>query len=332
MTDVGLLDSDAGLQALAPEWVDLWRRVPVTTPFASPAWLLPWWRQFGTGAPRVAIQREQGRLVAVLPLYQLNEPGIRKLLPIGAGTSDHLDALLEPGVAVGPLLQAALDRGRADGVDACDLIEVPPASVLHGIKPAGWSMHWTPSEPCPVLQLPATVAELGGVVPGNTLRKLRMNRNRAERAGGFTIETTTAATAAGMFTDLVHLHQARWTAQGEAGVLSDPAVERWLRDSIPGLLSEGAIRLQSLRIKGIVAASCCALLAGQDRILFYMSGFDAAYAFVSPGSLLLAAMLEQAIAEGRREANFLRGRESYKYAWGAVDQLTMTCRLTPTPD
>lgn len=329
MTEVELLDSDAGLQALAPEWLDLWRRVPGTTPFASPAWLLPWWRQFGTGAPRVVIQREQGRLVAVLPLYQLDEPGVRKLLPIGAGTSDHLDALLEPSVAVGPLLQAALNGGRADGVDACDLIEVPPASALHGIEPVGWSMQWTPSEPCPTLALPATVAELPGVVPGNTLRKLRMNRNRAERAGGFTIETATPATAEAMFSDLVRLHQARWTAQGEAGVLSDPAVERWLYDAIPKLLTEGVVRLQSLRVEGVVAAACCALLAGQDRILFYMSGFDAAYAFVSPGSLLLAAMLEQAIAEGRREANFLRGRESYKYAWGAVDQPNMTCRLVP---
>ena len=73
---------------------------------------------------------QRGACPGVLPLYRLDEPGVRKLLPIGAGTTDHLDALLEPGVAPGPLLQAALDHARADEVDVCDLIEVPPGSAL----------------------------------------------------------------------------------------------------------------------------------------------------------------------------------------------------------
>jgi len=329
MTEIAVLDTDAALFALAPEWEALWRRVPGASPFASPAWLLPWWRHFGTGAPFVAIGRTGGRLSGVLPLYRLDEPGIRKLLPVGAGTTDHLDALLEPGVAVGPLLQAALDRARAGGVDVCDLIEVPPGSALHGIAPRGWHVRWAAGEPCPVLTLPATIAELAGVVPGNTLRKVRMNRNRAARAGGFTIETAGPATVQSMLSELARLHQARWTAQGEAGAFSDPAVLAFQRDAVPALLQAGALRLQTLRIGDAVAAACYTLLAGRDRILFYLSGFDAAHAFVSPGTLLLASIIEQAITEGRREANFLRGREAYKYAWGGLDRLNMACRLTP---
>jgi len=329
MTGLAVLDTDAALLALAPEWEALWRRVPAASPFASPAWLLPWWRHFGTGAPRVAVQRTAGRLSGVLPLYRLDEPGIRKLLPIGAGTTDHLDALLEPGVAVGPLLQAALDRARVDGVDACDLIEVPPGSALHGVAPVGWRTHWSEGQPCPVLTLPATVAGLADVVPGNTLRKVRMNRNRAARAGGFTIETAGPATVQAMLSELVRLHQARWTAQGEAGALSDLAVLACQREAAPALLHAGALRLKTLRIGGVVAAACYTLLAGRDRILFYLSGFDAAHGFFSPGTLLLASMIEQAITEGRREANFLRGGEAYKYAWGGVDQPNMACRLTP---
>lgn len=329
MTAVALLDSDAALLALAPEWEALWRRVPGASPFASPAWLLPWWRHFGTGAPRVAIRRTDGRLSGVLPLYRLDEPGVRKLLPIGAGTTDQLDALLEPGVAVGPLLQAALDHARADGVGVCDLIEVPPGSALHGIAPTGWRAAWSDGQPCPVLTLPATVAGLADAVPASTLRKLRMNRNRAARAGGFTIETAGPETVRALLFELVRLHQARWVAQGEAGTLADPAVLGFHRDAAPGLLEAGVLRLQVLRVGGTVAAACYALLAGQDRILFYLSGFDAGQSFVSPGTLLLAAMLEQAIAEGRREADFLRGREGYKYAWGGVDRVNGACRLLP---
>lgn len=327
MTMVALLDSDAALLALAPEWEALWRRVPGAPPFASPAWLLPWWRHFGTGAPRVAIRRTEGRLSGVLPLYRLDEPDGRKLLPIGAGITDHLDALLEPGVTVGPLLQAALDHARADGVGVCDLIEVPPGSALHGVAPVGWHAAWSDGQPCPVLTLPTTVAGLADTVPAGMLRKLRMNRNRAARAGGFTIEAAGRETGQALLSELVRLHQARWTAQGERGALADPAVLGFHRDATPGLLETGMLRLQVLRIEGAVAAACYALLAGRGRILFYLSGFDAGQSFVSPGTLLMAAMLEQAIGESRREADFLRGRESYKYAWGGVDRVNRACRL-----
>ena len=57
---------------------------------------------------------------------------------------------------------------------------------------------------------------------------------------------------------------------------------------------------------------------------FYLNGYDVGQAFVSPGTLLVGAMLEEAAAEGRAEAHFLRGREGYKYAWGAVDRMNGT--------
>ena len=323
---VHVLDRDAALWALAPEWEALWLRLPGRTPFTAPAWLLPWWRHFGTGQPRVATLRRDGRLAAVLPLYVLDEPGCRKLLPVGAGLSDYQDILAEPGVDPSPLLHALL--ARADGVDVCDLIQVPPGSALRQVSPPpGWTMAWGDGSPCPVLALPGSVDGLAGVVPARTLRKLRMNRNRAERGGGVTRERATAATLPHLQGELIRLHQARWTLQGEAGVLADPRVLGLHQEAAPGLLRAGVLRLEALRAGGEVVAAIMALLDGPCRILFYLSGFDEAHAFISPGTLLLGAMLEDAIREGRREADFLRGQEGYKYAWGAVDRSLGFCRL-----
>lgn len=311
---IEIVDSDADLAALADDWAALWQRCPMATPFQSPLWLLPWWRQFGTGMPRVAVQRQDGVIDGIVPLYVLPEE--RKALPIGAGTTDYLDGL----GSVALLLPAALDRLRADPVDQLDLIEVPPWSGLRGLSAPGWSAVWRESSPCPVLTLPN--------VPSHARRKLRMNRNRAERAGGWTVETADAATLAVCLDELVRLHQGRWTAQGEAGVLADAAVLAFWRDAAPGLLGAGLLRLQTLRVGGTLAAVMMALLA-PGRIFFYLSGFDAAHSFVSPGSLLLGAMLEEAITEGRTEAHFLRGQESYKYVWGGVDRTNYSGRLTP---
>lgn len=326
---VEVLTTDAALLALAPEWEALWQALPARCPFTAPAWLLPWWRHFGTGQPRVATLRRGGRLAAVLPLYILNEPAGRKLLPIGAGLSDYQDVLAGDGVDPSPLLAAVL--ARDDGLAVCDLIEVPPGSALHGTEaPPGWAMRWGAGSPCPVLALPATMDGWADVVPARTLRKLRMNRNRAERGGGTQRVRATPGTLPSLQGHLFRLHQGRWAAQGEPGVLADPAVSALHRDAAPGLLDAGVLRLEALLVDGTPAAAIMALLA-PGRILFYLSGFDAAHAFISPGSLLLADMLDDAVREGRTEAHFLRGRESYKYAWGAKDRINSTCSLFPLP-
>jgi len=307
LSSIDLIDTDAALEALRPEWDALWTRTPGATPFQSPRWLLPWWHQFGTGMPRVAIAREQGLLVGVLPLYVL--PQERKALPIGAGTTDYLDGL----GALDGLLARALDRLRGE-VDCCDLIEVPPGSALLGAAPAGWCAEWRQDSPCPVLTLPD--------IPSGIRRKLRMNRHRAERDGGWSV-------ADAELDMLVELHQRRWTGQGEPGVLASPAVLAFWREALPGLQAGGLVRLLRLEVGAAVAACIMALLA-PGRIYFYLSGFDDAHTFVSPGTLLLGAMLEQAIAEGRCEAHFLRGQERYKYAWGAVDRCNAALRLAPS--
>lgn len=315
---IAVLESGGELEALLPEWDTLCARVPGSTPFQSPRWLLPWWRAFGTGMPRVAIERTAGTLASVLPLYLLDEPDGRKLLPIGAGTTDYLDALGDPA----PLLSAVLARARTDGVTHCDLIEVPPGSALPGVSPPpGWFAEWSASSPCPVLTLSA--------LPSGIRRKLRMNRHRANRTGGWRTETAGPGTVQEFLDALVRLHQARWTAQGKPGVLASPPVVNCLREAAPLLLKAGLLRLQVLHVAGTLAAVIFALLA-PGRIFFYLSGFDEAHAFVSPGTLLLGAMLEEAAAEGRTEAHLLRGREPYKYAWGGVDRFNQIGRFRPS--
>ena len=304
---IEVIETDAALFALEGEWVALWARSPAATPFQSPHWLLPWWRQFGTALPRVATRRCGGVLTGVLPLYVL--PGERKALPIGAGTTDYLDGLGD----VDGLLPACLERLRADTVDVVDLIEVPPWSTLIGISAPGWSAAWTESSLCPVLKLPD--------LPAGIRRKLRMSRHRADRDGGWRMTE-------GGLDELFRLHGARWAEQGEPGVLADPVVAAFWRDAAPGLAAAGLLRLRLLRVGDVVAAAILALVA-PGRLFFYASGFDSAHAFVSPGTLLIGAMLEEAIADGRTEAHFLRGQEAYKYAWGALDRCNHSGRLVP---
>ncbi len=323
-----LATTPAALAALAPDWDDLWRRDHRATPFQSPAWQLAWWRHFGTARPVAACLWRDGRLDGLLPAYVLEEDG-GKLLPIGVGISDTLDVLLAPDAPpeTAGLLLAEVVRG-AGRVTRVDWPDTPPNSSLRTAPaPAGWRAQVHQGAACPVLALGAG---LGVVMPAAAQRKLRMNRNRAGRAGGAALHLATAETLADALETVFTLHAARWAAQGQpGGVLADPRVAACLRDAAPALLAAGSLRVATLLVGGAVAAGCVAFLAGPDRLLLYLGGFDAAHAACSPGSLLVDALAQQCVAEGRRELHFLRGEEAYKYAWGAVDRHNATLSLVP---
>ena len=61
----------------------------------------------------------------------------------------------------------------------------------------------------------------------------------------------------------------------------------------------------------------------RGRAYAYLGGFDPAYAQESPGAILIGKAIAEAAREGAREFDFLRGRENYKYGWGAEDRWTV---------
>jgi CelD/BcsL family acetyltransferase involved in cellulose biosynthesis len=259
------------------------------------------------------------RLVGVLPLYELRESGVCKLLPIGIGLSDYIDALVDPAW---PDAGEALLAGIMDIPDweECHLSDLPVGGVLRDAGgPAALREERSETVPCPVLTLPPEAAALETIVPRKTLRDLRQAASRAEAAGGVRIETADADTLQSMLDNLFRLHEARWRSRGEPGVLADPAVRAFHRDAAPALAAEGMLRLYRMRIGDTVAAVYYGFASG-SRSYAYIGGFDPEMPRLSPGALILRHAIGAAIAEDCAEFDFLRGGEAYKYAWGAVDR------------
>jgi len=127
---------------------------------------------------------------------------------------------------------------------------------------------------------------------------------------------------------LIDLHGQRWTARHEPGVLGTPQVQRFHLEAAPRLLAAEMLRLYGLRIQGRVVGVYYGF-AHRGRAYGYLSGFDPGSASQSPGSVLLAHAIHEAVREGCREFHFLRGQEPYKYAWGAVDRWNRRRSLHP---
>jgi CelD/BcsL family acetyltransferase involved in cellulose biosynthesis len=312
----------AAFAALEHEWWGLWRRSAVATPFQSPAWLLPWWRNFAPGELLVFTARQSGRLVGLAPFYVETGRRGRRVLPVGISVTDYHDVLVdaELGDVVCDALAWCMATQQDVQWDAWEFTELAAgAQALHLDSFAGCEEFADHCSACPVLTLPATIEALPQVLPFRKRRALRLARNRATRQGSVEIETAEASSAPRMLEALVRLHGARWQARGETGVLSDPRVQEFHRDVVPRLADARLLRLYEFRI----AARAVAVYYGflhRDCAYAYLTGFDPNYEFESPGVLLLGHAIEQAHREGAREFHFLRGQETYKYQWGAVDR------------
>jgi CelD/BcsL family acetyltransferase involved in cellulose biosynthesis len=324
----------SALERLRPEWEALWRAVPDATPFQSPAWLIAWWRHVGEGALLVLALRAAGRLVGLFPFYRYTQPegGGRRLFPLGIATTDYLDALLLPEAvpAQGVVGRHLALRAEAEAWEWPQLRAGSPLLALPA--PAGWSEEIAAADPCPCLTLPDSLDALPARVSAKTLRDLRAVRRRADQAGALRWETEAGGIEA-PFDALLRLHAARWATRGEGGVLADPAVQAMHREALPGLHRAGLLRFHALRLDGEIVAVLYALVdppgRSARRLYLYLSGFNPALERLSPGMLLVGRAVEAAIAEGLAVADFLRGRERYKYFWGAEDQPTFLRRLVP---
>ncbi|HZQ61093.1 MAG TPA: GNAT family N-acetyltransferase [Casimicrobiaceae bacterium] len=322
------------LEALATPWARLHRRCADATPFQSPQWLIPWWRHVGEGALYTFAAYAGDELAAVLPLYiwERAQPRARFVLPLGAGTSDYLDVVCEPGSrgAVAEALRRQLERDRAR-FDGCEFAQLRPTSVLLEMAlPDRWRDECNQAEPCPVLDLRAgrSVEEC---VPARMVQNLRYYRRRAERRSPLHFRHAQADSASAMFERLASLHGARWSTRNAPGVLASDAVRRAHRETIPALARAGMLRMYELVMGERVAAALYGLADAREggSFHYYIGGYEPALADVSPGTLLIAHAIEQALVEGAGTFDFLRGREPYKYLWGARDRPTWTRRCHP---
>lgn len=325
MIEVARITDETGIARLRPEWEALWQRDPAATPFQSPAWLFAWWSFFGTPEPLVLTARAAGALVGILPMYLLRESGCRKLLPIGVGLSDYIDATRDPTAP------AAAERfltaiAAMPCWDECWLPDLAPEGALARAAVAGLSERFV-AAPCPVLALPRDPAGLDEVVPRKTLRDLHQARRRAAAAGGITIETIAEDGLDAATADLFRLHQRRWLARGECGLCGDPRVRAFYRAAAGDLLNAGMLRLYRLWIGDTVLAVYYGLVANGTAYA-YLGGFDPSQPRLSPGVQIMAHAIEQAGVEGATSFDFLRGGEGYKYAWGAADRAKISVRLS----
>jgi CelD/BcsL family acetyltransferase involved in cellulose biosynthesis len=316
--DTQLITTSEELTATARPWLELWREVADATPFQSPMWLLPWWRHFGSNDLSVIAIRDGDRLRALAPLYVIREDDESLGLFLGTGISDYLDVLVADGIAGAPLPLQEID------CQMWDLQQLRPASqVLHMQLPDGWGDNVEQQEPCVLLSIENAGDELQKFLSTHARKKLRY----CKRSLACTFEDANAENLDTFLDALFELHAARWQRRGMPGMLADDVIQRFHREAARAMLEARALRMHAMRSADRIVAVFYGF-AHHDTVSYYLSGYDPHLEKYSPGVLIVAHAIENAVREGATTFDFLRGAEEYKYAWGAKDRVNYRRQLT----
>jgi len=308
------VESFASLRAA---WHDLLDRAPLNTVFFTPEWLETWWRFFGHGHElRVFGLYQDQELLGIAPLMQEGD----ELRLIGSqDVCDYLDFIPQAG-REGAFFHLLLSRLEALPWRALKLHSVrsdsPTLALLPNVaRGLGWSVTVEQEDVCPRVELPESWEQYQAGLDKKDRHELRRKLRRLAAQGDWSYHALTGESAGESLDDFLRLLS---ESREEKARFLTPDREAFFRAMAQDFLGSGVARLYFLELDNVRCASVlCFDYAGE--LSLYNSGYDPALAPLSVGLILKAMCLKDAIEEGKRRFDFLRGAEPYKYHLGGQD-------------
>jgi len=247
--------------------------------------------------------------------------------------SDYLDFIIQKG-REREVLGAMLDfLGRDQSWD--DLLLTDIAGESANLEPLrelgaarGLDFEVTREQTCIFVPLPASRDELLKTISSQKRKRLNKDRRTvAEREMRVEmVDSNQGFNAA--FDTLVKLHQERWISRGFPGSFSSAKFMRFHRELAPQMLERGWLKVWVL---WQAEAPLCAVydFVYGGKISHYQSGMSALETpLLQPGMLIRDYALEDGIAHGLRECDFLKGEVGgYKTSWGGQTRPILQVRL-----
>jgi CelD/BcsL family acetyltransferase involved in cellulose biosynthesis len=347
------LDTLDSAWAVAEAWQSLARK----NPLHSPEWLLSWWKAFGESNQLMVLQCQDtdGKVVGIAPFYLERDFGSITIRSLGSGEvcSDYIQILSQEGrehdvaVAVTEYLTSFCKKHSATQ-STCICIEAVEADATwvddfcRSTASKGYQNWLQPITSSFRLELPGSIDEYLRSLGDSAKRKGKKLVSKL-RSGSVSWHTTEqlATTPANhgqssvdqgcdiltRLSELRRLHQARRVMLDQPGCFSNNRFESFLTEAVELLSKRGLARIDWCEVEGKTVATHL-VLKGTDTLFMYQSGLDPEAMKLEPGHLLTIASIQNAIEQGVRFYDTLRGDEKYKTYWGskAVSLATLHCR------
>ncbi len=307
-------------------WQALMPDSSVDNAFVAPHIQRIWWRRFGSSFDLHMLSASNGSgTFGFVPL--MSREGSLSFIG-GDDLFDYHDFPVQRGSEsqfFGLLCDylADLDWDSVDlsSVPACSptLAHLPEAAKARGMK-----VELTSGQVTPVALLPSSWEQYVSDLSKKARHELRRKLRRLENADGSRQYLCGENEIADCMEQFFHLMR---SSSPDKDAFLGPERVGFFQDLAAELSERDEFRLYFLDYGGRPVAACICIDYG-DSYLLYNSGYDPEFSALSVGLLNKALTIRDAIEQGKRSFNFLKGNERYKYDLGGLDRGVRNVHLT----
>ena len=319
--------SDEGLNAHEANWNRLSEAAESTNVFSTFAWFHAWNRYFSSGHgerrhPEVLVVKERDAVAGVSPLIYRKASGlglaVRKLEFLEIG-SDYNDLVVgsDPAVLSTAVVQYLLEsKSRWDIVDLLNLraTDEERTAIDKALSRSGLLYRILPWGRCPYLPIDAPWCDMIKKLSYSSRRTFRNQQHRLERlqAQGLRVRIIDQPGPAELEI-LIELERQKRT-RGEPAAPFFAKYESVFHALFETLGTGGWLFLAIMEMGDKPIACQLGFRCGK-KLWDYFTAYDASFSHLSPGTMLIPAIIDHGFAQGCTEYDFLRGDEPYKMRW-----------------
>jgi len=315
---VDVLEDTQGFALIKDEWEDLYRCSADVTPFQSWAWLYSWWELYGEGYELrlITMRNDEGLLIGIIPLMLERRRGFGRLLFVGTGPTDYLDALVKDGWEEVVFEAGARALERIGSWSVADLQQLRPNATAWGFF-RRWEGpgSYVRQDGCPVVEAKSWDELL--VSRSTTLRSTARRSVRRAEADGVYRRIVSVADAEQAARRLVALHRESWQGRHIEPEHLTQRFESLIVAAARRMTAHGSGGISEFWRDGEVIISHF-ILFGRDHVETHtMGASQKALQRYQWSSLYIWDAVEVAGSRNKGYVDLLRGEEPYKLRWSS---------------
>ena len=321
---VEIIEGNPPPEKLLPIWEALLQESRFANPFLTPVWNQLWLKHFGLDLElKTLLLRSSGEEPLGLGIFSHSgkEEGKDHIALLGSkDVWDYRDLVLSAGKekeALGLLARWAAE-GPWEELDFSGISEFSPTMEFLPalLRSSGFQVTWDVEEVAVYLNLPPAWDDFLAQLNSKDRHELRRKMRRLEREAAFEIKEGVGEKLAERLDAFLDLHR---KSRKDKSEFMTPLMETYFREIAHRFQERGWLTLPFLRVEGRdIAAYFSFRYRGVEYV--FNSGYDPDYSRLSPGIVLAAHCIGQAIEKKLKVFHFLRGQEDYKYRLGGREE------------
>ena len=300
-------------------------------PFVLPAWLEVWWDSFGEGyEPCLRVVRDGDEVIGLAPMMGR---GATACFMGNTDVCDYQEFVVKPGREP-DFFNAWLDAMTKEGVIELDLAHVRPDSLTVNVladlaRERGLAVSLADETVSFEMPLPEDFEGYLGMLDKKQRHEVRRKMRRIGAAGQVTYDVVSdPAAMSGLLDDFFKMFT---ESRADKADFMTGDMEVFFRKLVDAMAKAGVLRIGVLRLDGRDVASIICFDQDGTRYL-YNCGYDPAYTAFSAGQVSKVLAVRDAIDNGFKVFDFLKGHEDYKHHLGGRQVDLARCRIQLVKD